>query len=233
MRIKYLRKEIGSEILLQDQKLKFFDYNYISNVKLFEKISNQSIRYLIRNVNLIKKTSSKEECKSFCQKIVKLIYLRKDLCECKKFNIPLFFSPFGECLTGDGRILISTFYVPDIKFDCVFYKKQFENGFDIIEKLVREISQNRKLSLEKNTVLCSMENINLDNNVIEYIRSLEFVDHYVYDQQLFDCTQGQYLSWKHLDYNLWDEVYDIIKKKNLLNIGDYIDLLHTITSIKI
>jgi hypothetical protein len=233
IQIKYFRKETKSEISLDDQKLKFFDYSYITNVKLFEKISNQSINCLIRNIDLIKKSLSKDECKSFCQKIIKLIYLRKDLCECKKFNIPLFFTPFGECLTGDGRILISTFYVPDIKFDCVFYKKEFKNGFGTIEKLVREISEKRKLSLEENTVLCSMENIKLNNNVVEYIRSLEFVDHYVYDQRLFDCSQGQYLSWNNLDYNLWSEVYDIIKKKNLSNIDDYVDLLHTITSIEI
>jgi hypothetical protein len=156
------------------------------------------------------------------------------LCLTKKFNVPLFFDPSGEALTGDGRILISTFYVPDIKFDCVFLKNEYAQGIESIEKLIADIAEHKKYSLEEKTVLVAMQYKNISSNFrIEYIRNLEFVDHHIYDQKIFDRTMGYYLSWDHLDYNLWSRVYDMIKKKNLSNINDYIDLLHNITSIKI
>ena len=75
-----------------------------------------------------------------------------------------------------------------------------------------------------------------DEGLVYYTSNLndgEFVDHYVYDQKLFNPTMGHYLSWNHLDYNIWSQVYDMIKKKNLSNINDYVDLLHNITSIEI
>jgi hypothetical protein len=242
MRIKYFRIHEGhsqshgdgNEFVFENNDVNFFDYEYIREIKVFPKISKQSIDCLIRNVDLIKKSSIKEECKSFCQKIVKLIYLRKNLCATKFFNTPLFFDPSGECLTGDGRILISTFYVPDIKFDCVFLKKEYTQRLEFIEKLITDIAKNKKYSLEEKTVLVAMQYKNISSSLrVNYIRNLEFVDHHVYDQKLYDPTLGYYLSWNNLDYNLWSEVYDIIKKKNLSNIDDYVDLLHTITSIEI
>jgi hypothetical protein len=242
MRIKYFKIHEGhseslgdgTEFVFENNDVNFFKYEYIRELEVFPKISKQAIDYFIRVVNRTKKSSTKEECKSFCQKIVKLIYLRKNLCLTKKFNVPLFFDPSGEALTGDGRILISTFYVPDIKFDCVFCKKEYTQGVESIQKLIMDIAEHKKYSLEEKTVLVAMQYKNISNNLrVEYIRNLEFVDHYVYDQKLFDPTLGHYLSWNQLDYNLWDEAYNIIKKKNLSNIDDYIDLLHTITSIEI
>ena len=242
MRIKYFRiyeghsesLGDGTEFFLGKDEVNFFDYEYIREIKVFPKISNQAVDCLVRNVDLVKKSSSKDECKSFCQKLVKLIYLRKDLTESRKFNIPIVFSPSGEALTGDGRILISTFYVPDIKFDCIFFKNTYTQGIGLIEKLIIDISKHKKYSLEEKTVLVAMQYKNVSDNLrVEYIRNLEFVDHYVYDQKLFNSTMGHYLSWDYLDYNLWSQVYVMIKKKNLSNIDDYIDLLHNITSIKI
>jgi hypothetical protein len=243
MRIKYLRihsddghshLDDGTEFVFENNNVNFFDYEYIREVKVFPKISKQAIDYFIRVVNLTKKSSTKEECKSFCQKIIKLIYLRKNLSLTKKFNVPLFFDPSGESLTGDGRILISTFYVPDIKFDCVFLKEGYTQGVQYIEKLITDIAKHKGYSLKEKTILIAMQCKNISSDVrVEYIRNLEFVDHDVYDQKLFDPTTGHYLSWNHLDYNLWNDVYDIIKQRNLSSINDYIDLLHTITSIEI
>lgn len=242
MRIKYFRiyeghsesLGDGTEFFFEDNEVNFFKYEYIKEVKVFPKIAKQAIDCFIRAINDTKKSTTTDECRLFCQKIVKLIYLRKNLCLTQKFNVPLFFDPSGEALTGDGRILISTFYVPDIKFDCVFLKKEYTQGIESIEKLVMHISEHKKQSLEEKTILVAMQHKDLSNNLrVEYIRSLEFVDHYVYDQKLFNPTMGHYLSWNHLDYDLWGQVYDIIKRKNLSNINDYIDLLHIITSIEI
>ena len=242
MRIKYFRiyeghsesLGDGTEFFLRKDKVNFFDYEYIREIKVFPKISNQAVNCLVRNVDLVKKSLSNDECKFFCQKLVKLIYLRKDLTESRKFNIPIVFSPSGEALTGDGRILISTFYVPDIKFDCIFFKNTYTEGIESIEKLIMDIAEHKKVSLEEKTVLVAMQYKEFSNNLrVEYIRNLEFVDHYVYDQKLFNPTMGHYLSWNHLDYNIWSQVYDMIKKKNLSNINDYVDLLHNITSIEI
>jgi hypothetical protein len=224
----------GTEVFFEDNNVNFFKYEYIKELKVFPKISKQAIDYFVRVVNRTKKSTTKDECRSFCQKIVKLIYLRKNLCLTKKFNVPLFFDPSGEALTGDGRILVSTFYVPDIKFDCVFLKNEYTQGIESIEKLIMDIAEHKKYSLEEKIVLVAVQHKDVSDSLrVRYIRNLEFIDNYVYDQKLFDPTMGHYLSWNHLDYNLWSLVYDIIKKKNLSNIDDYIDLLHTITSIQI
>ena len=242
MRIKYFRiidintSGTGIEIFPERDNVNFFNYEYIKQLKLFPKLSKQSIDCFIRNINIIKKSTTKEECELFCQKTVKLIYLRESLCSTKSFNVPLVFSPFGEALTGDGRILISTFYVPDIKFDCIFCKKEYSlvKGMQSIEKLIMDIAEHKKVSLEEKTVLVAMQYKEISSSIsVEYIRGIEFVDHYVYDQKLFDPYQGRYLSWKNLDYGLWDQVYEVIKSCSLETIYDYIKLLDTITSIKI
>ena len=197
MRIKYFRiyeghsesLGDGTEYFLGKDEVNFFDYEYIREIKVFPKISNQAVDCLVRNVDLVKKSSSKDECKSFCQKLVKLIYLRKDLTESRKFNIPIVFSPSGEALTGDGRILISTFYSPDIKFDCIFCKKEYSlvKGMQLIEKLIMDIAEHKKYCLEEKTVLMAVQSKNISSSLsVEYIRGIEFVDHYVYDQKLFD-----------------------------------------------
>jgi hypothetical protein len=243
MRIKYFElysddghshPDDGTEVLFEDNDVNFFKYEYIRELKVFPKISKQAIDYFVRVVNRTKKSTTKDECRSFCQKIVKLIYLRKNLCLTKKFNVPLFFDPSGEALTGDGRILVSTFYVPDIKFDCVFLKNEYTQGIESIEKLIMDIAEHKKYSLEEKIVLVAVQHKDVSENLrVRYIRNLEFVDHQIYDQKLFNPMMGYYLSWNHLDYNLWSQVYDIIKKKNLSNINDYVDLLHNITSIEI
>ena len=234
MEIKFFQKDNSTEIFLKKDSLKFFDYQYVTKVKLFKKISKQSINFFIKHINSTKRSSSKQECESFCQKIIKLIYLRKDLCESKSFNIPIFFSPFGECLTGDGRILISTFYIPDISFDCVFYTKHSVDDFNSLNNLILKIAEKKNYSLQEKTVLCSIDFEKDDNsNKSMYIRSLEFVDHYIYDQKLFDYNQAHYLSRFNLNYDLWDEVYEIIKSHDIENINDYVSLLDKITSVPI
>ena len=242
MRVKYFRiidvntSGIGTEIFPERDNVNFFNYEYIKQLKLFPRLSKQSIDCFIRNINIIKKSTTKEECELFCQKTVKLIYLRESLCSTKSFNVPLVFGPSGEALTGDGRILISTFYIPDIKFDCIFCKKEYSlvKGMQSIEKLIMDIAEHKKVSLEEKTVLMGVQSKNISSSLsVEYIRGIEFVDHYVYDQKLFDPFRGRYLSWKNLDYGLWDQVYEIIKSWSLETIYDYIKLLDTITSIKI
>lgn len=235
MEIKFFRSYQDREITFDKETFKCFDYQYISKVKLNQKMKRESIKTFIRNINLIKK-STKEEYAPFCQKVIKLIYLRRDLIQNPTFNIPVFFDPMGAALTGEGRLLISTFYIPDIRFDCVFYLKSIK-GFDTIERLIGEITNNNYLSgknLNEKVALCSMEFLKTRNNIpIEYIKGLEFVDNSIYEQQIFDRNLGVYLSKYYLDYELWDYLYELITSHSIENIRDYVSLLDKITSIKI
>lgn len=243
MRIKYLRihsndghshPDDGTEIFLENDKVNFFDYEYIKEIRLFDRLSKQGVNWFIRHVKIIKKSSTKKSCEHISQSILKLIYLRKDLVKSKFFNVPLFFSPDGECLTGDGRALICTFYVPDIKFDCIFFKKKYNQGIKFIEKLVTDIAEHKKYSLEEKTILMALHYKDISNDcTVGYTRNLEFVDNYVYDQRLFDNTMGYYLSFNNLDRNLWEEAYQLIKSYPIKNIEDYVDLLNKLTSIPI
>jgi hypothetical protein len=109
MEIKFFRSDQGKEITFDKKTFKCFDYQYIHKVKLNQRMKRESIKTFIRNINLIKK-STKEEYSPFCQRIVKLIYLYRDLTENPTFNIPVIFDPMGAALNGEGRLLISAFY---------------------------------------------------------------------------------------------------------------------------
>jgi hypothetical protein len=236
MEIKFARKGTG-EVFIDKETTKFFNYKYLTGVKLNNKLKKQSIQFFIRVVNLLKFKLSKEEGIFECEKLIKLIHLRKDLLTNKSFNMPLNFSPVGIPYTGDGRVLIATFYAPETEFDCVYHQETFGN-FSIIEKLLDDILthsfiKNQNLD-NKMSVFCLDSIMRSDGIFVEAVRGIEIFDSYIFYQNLYDRENGPFFTKDTLRITqLWDEVYDILSSQTVENLSDYISILHKITSIEV
>jgi hypothetical protein len=236
MEIKFVRKGAG-EVFIDKETTKFFNYEYLTGVKLNDKLKKQSIQFFIRVVNLLKFKLSKEEGIFECEKLIKLIYLRKDLLTNKSFDLPLNFSPVGIPYTGDGRLLIATFYAPETEFHCIYHNQTFGN-FTIIEKLLDDILtrspiKNKNLD-NKMAMFCLDPIMRFDGIFVEAVRGMDIFDSYIFYQNLFDKENGPFFSKDNLRITeLWDEVYDILSSQTVENLSDYISILHKITSIEV
>lgn len=231
MKIRCFYYETPEQIIFNETNSKFFSFKYLHNISLNNKIITESLNVFIKDIKEIRKTSKSKEY-VWKSQITKLPFLYKDLKKEKVFRMPIVFSPRGTVSSGYGRVLISSIYFPETKFDCIFQEKNISN-LKVLDEIIDKVSNNNywkhmDLSGIYANFLCSIEDIE-EVGKVHYLDCLEFENEteYYFAKKY---GAGAFIGELEDNFELWYQIYEMIKNFQMdeSNVEDYKKLLNKI-----